>query len=265
MLQDVIQARPLLWMLVKRELKTRYAGSNLGAFWNVINPVIVIAIYVVVFSRLMGGRVGAGGDESARFSYAIHLCAGIIPWFLFSEIISRCANVLTENANLLKKMPLAEEVLYLSVFFTSLIVHGFSMVALIVLLWLMGASLSPMVLFAFPIMVVLGLAALGIGMVLSVMTLLVRDVGQFVNNGLLLMFWSLPIVYPSTILGDRIDAIMRLNPFRGYFTLTQLLFDPSGTGFHSDAYYTMALLPFFALAVGIVFVRTNKSEILDAL
>ncbi len=263
MLQDVLHARPLLWMLVKRELRTRYAGSNFGALWNLIHPVVQIGIYLVIFTSIMGPRIGSG---SGGVNYAIHLCAGIVPWFLFSEIISRCSNVLVENANLLKKMPLAEEVLYLSVFFTSFIVHSGSMLALIAVLLLLGADIGPLVLFAFPVMMLLGLVGLGVGMVLSVMTLLVRDIGQFVQIGLLLLFWSVPIVYvPAIITSAKIDFLMRLNPIRGYFTLTQLLFNPLETSFQSDAYWSMLLLPFVAVAAGLAFVRSNRSEILDAL
>lgn len=262
MLQNVLDAKPLLWMLVKREFRARYAGSTLGVLWNLVHPIVLIAIYVLIFSQIMAAKMG---QDASRFTYAIHLTSGIVPWFFFSEIISRCTMVLMENANLLKKMALPEEVLFLSIFITSLAVHGISLVALIALLVAAGAPLSPAVLFAFPVMVLLGVAALGIGMVLSVMTLLIRDVGQFVQIALQLAFWSLPIVYFPSILPDKVRELIALNPLKGFFSLIQSLFGSPVAGFNPDAYWMMILLPFAAMMIGVTFVKNHRSEILDTI
>jgi lipopolysaccharide transport system permease protein len=263
LLQEILRARPLLWLLVKQEFRSRYAGSNFGALWNIIHPIVLISIYVLIFSRLMGSRMGSGGGNMA---YVVHLCSGIVPWFLFSEIISRCSSVLLENSALLKKMALPEEVLFLSVFITSFTVHGISMAALIGLLALAGAPIHWFVIFAFPVMFALGITALGIGMMLSVMTLLVRDVGQVVQIALQLLFWSLPIVYIPSILGSRrIGELMALNPVRGFFTLIQWLFGSPEASFQPDAYWLIVFFPFAMVIIGINFLRQNRSEILDAL
>lgn len=263
MLQDILQARGLIWMLVKRELRSRYAGSNFGALWNIIHPVVFIGIYVVVFSSVMGSRMSGGGGQHA---YLVHLTSGIIPWYLFNEIVSRCSAVLVENGSLLKKMAIPEEVLFLSVFITSLLVYSGAMVALIVFLLLLGIDLTWVVVLSFPVMIALGVTALGAGMVLSVMTLLVRDVGQFVQIALQLLFWSLPLVWvPSSITSEKIQFLMGLNPLRGFFTLNQLLFGSSEAAFNPDAYWIILLLPFALFVAGISFLRSHRSEILDAI
>jgi lipopolysaccharide transport system permease protein len=175
--------------------------------------------------------------------------------------------VLIENSNLLKKMAVPEEVLFLSVFITSMIVHGISLGTLVVLLLLAGADLGLTVVFAVPVMVALGIAALGAGMILSVMTLLVRDIGQVVQIALQLLFWSLPIVYVPSIIpaGGRIEFVMGLNPLRGFFLLMQLLFGSPYISFNPDAYWIIILLPFALMLLGINVVRSSRSEILDAL
>ncbi len=262
MLQSILDSKPLIWMLVKREFRARYAGSTLGVLWNLVHPIVLVAIYVLIFSQIMASKMG--GDTS-RFTYVIHLTSGIVPWFFFSEIVSRCTMVLMENANLLKKMALPEEVLFVSIFITSMFVHGVSLIALIVLLLAAGAPLSPIVLFAFPAMILLGVAALGIGMVLSVMTLLIRDVGQFVQIALQLAFWSLPIVYFPEILPDKVRSLIALNPLKGFFSLVQSLFGSPVAGFNPDAYWMMILLPFGAMMIGITFLKNHRCEILDTL
>ena len=265
MLRDLLKARGLLWMLVQREFRARYAGSHLGALWNIIHPIVLISIYVLIFSQLMGERLAVGG-MGGRFAYAIHLCSALVPFLLFSEVVSRSSSVLVENGSLLKKLALPGEVLFLGVFITSMAVYSVGMVALILFLLALGAELSWTVVFAFPLMLMLGVAAVGMGMVLSVLTVLIRDVGQFVQIGLLVMFWSLPIVYvPSIIDSDRINALLALNPMRGFFTLIQWLFGSVEADFSPDAYWLMVLLPFAAVLLGVYFLRRNRGEILDSL
>lgn len=262
MLQDLLRSREVLWMLVRRELAARYAGSTIGGFWNLIHPIVMIAVYVVVFSQIMASRMGEG---AGRLDYAIHLCSAIVPWFLFNEIVSRGSFVLVENANMLKKMAMPEEILFISVYVTSALVSTVSLTALIVFFLLAGVPLGPEVLFAYPIMLTLGLAGLGFSMLLSVLNLLVRDIGQVVQIGLLLAFWSLPIVYLPSILPERVRELTALNPVRGYFTVIQDLFGSPEAGFRAEAWWVMVLLPFLTLVTGLAFLRRNRGEILDAL
>lgn len=265
MLQDLLNARGVLILLVQREFRARYAGSNLGMFWNIAHPIVVILTYLLVFSKLMSSRMpdGIGG----QYAFTIHLTAGMIPWFFFSEVIQRSCNVLVENAGMLKKMAIPEEILFLSVFVTAFIVHGASMLALIFLLLGLGVPLDPSVVMAFPVMVALGIVALGVGMVLAVMNLLIRDVGQFVTIALNLGFWSLPIVYVPSILPARVEEIMRINPIYGYFTLIQMIFGSPAVekGFQNDFYYLLPTLPFAAFVVGRTFLKRHRGEILDSL
>ncbi|MCC5877744.1 MAG: ABC transporter permease [Candidatus Sumerlaeia bacterium] len=262
MLQDVLKSRPVVWMLVRRELKSRYAGSTIGGFWNLIHPIVMMAVYVVVFSQVMAARMGEG---AGRLDYTVHLCSGIVMWFLFNEILGRGSGVLVENANMLKKMALPEEVLFISVYITSMLVSTISFLALILFFLAVGVPLGPEVLFVFPIMAVLGLVAVGLSMTFSVLNLLVRDVGQIVQIGLLLTFWSLPIVYLPSILPESVESLINLNPVKGYFSLTQYIFGSPESGFNPDSYWTMTLLPFLALVTGIAFLRKNRSEILDSI
>ena len=86
---------------VQREFQTRYQNSLLGALWTVLNPLAMILVYTVVFSQLMQARLPGVANGLA---YGIYLCAGILTWGLFAEIIGRCQSVFLEHANLLKKL-----------------------------------------------------------------------------------------------------------------------------------------------------------------
>ena len=86
---------------VKREFQLKYRNSLLGMAWTIIQPLAMIIVYTVIFSHLMRSKLP--GVES-MFGYSIYLCAGVITWGFFTEIVSRAQNVFIENANLLKKL-----------------------------------------------------------------------------------------------------------------------------------------------------------------
>ena len=72
--KDIWNNRSILWLLVRRDLKSRYAGSMLGVMWNIINPVVMIIIYILILGTILGGKLG--GDAGGQGNYALHLCAG---------------------------------------------------------------------------------------------------------------------------------------------------------------------------------------------
>jgi lipopolysaccharide transport system permease protein len=84
-----------------REFQSKYRNSLLGAAWTVINPLAMIIVYTVIFSQTMRAKL-PGVDST--FAYSIYLCAGVLTWGLFAEIVGRGQNVFLENANLLKKL-----------------------------------------------------------------------------------------------------------------------------------------------------------------
>ena len=86
---------------VKREFQSKYRNSLLGATWTVLNPLAMIVVYTLIFSQIMRAKL-PGVDGS--FAYSIYLCAGVLTWGLFAEIVGRGQNVFLEHANLLKKL-----------------------------------------------------------------------------------------------------------------------------------------------------------------
>ena len=100
-LQAVWNFRGFVLGSVRREYQLRYRGTMLGIAWTVLQPLAMILIYTVIFTQVMKAKLP--GVEGT-FSYSIYLCAGIITWGLFAEIIQRSQSVFLDNANLLKKL-----------------------------------------------------------------------------------------------------------------------------------------------------------------
>src|SRR5690606_9133049 len=87
---------------VKREFQSKYMNSLLGVAWTVIQPLSMILVYTLIFSQIMHAKLP--GATEGPFGYSIYLCAGILTWGMFVEILSRGRNTFIENGNLLKKL-----------------------------------------------------------------------------------------------------------------------------------------------------------------
>ena len=171
---------------VKRDFQSRYQTSFLGAAWLILQPIAMIFVYTLIFSELMRARL-AGMD--GHFSYSIYLCSGVLTWGLFTETLGNLVNVFLTNANILKKLSFPRICLPIivtaSAFINFLIIFG-----LFVLFLIVTGNFPGMIFFEIiPVLIVQMLFTLGLGIILGVLNVFVRDVGQFGNILLQLWFW----------------------------------------------------------------------------
>ncbi|WP_069267677.1 ABC transporter permease [Paraburkholderia nodosa] len=194
---------------VKREFQSKYRNSLLGAAWTVLNPLAMIVVYTVIFARVMHARL-PGVDSN--FAYSIHLCAGVLPWGMFVEIVSRAQNTFIENANMIKKLSFPRLCLPVIVVVNSLV--NFLIVFGLFTAFLLITGNFPGVVFlaVIPLLVLLTLFGIGLGITLGVLNVFFRDVGQFFNIVLNFWFWLTPIVYSVDILPKQIQSGMQFNP-----------------------------------------------------
>ncbi len=198
--------------MVKREFRARYLNSVLGSLWAILQPLGVITIYAVVFGALMQPRL-PGVDD--RMTYGIFLCAGVITWGMFTEVVTRCLHVFIEQANLLKKVSFPRATLPAIVVLSATL--NFSIVFGLLLLFLGVAGRFPgwSIVALLPILVVQQSLALGLGMALGVLNVFFRDVAHAVAVLLQFWFWCTPIVYPQQILSVPLQRLLHLNPLTG--------------------------------------------------
>jgi lipopolysaccharide transport system permease protein len=194
---------------IKREFQTKYRNSILGIAWPILNPLVMILIYTLVFSQVMKARL-PGVDS--MFAYSIYLCIGIITWNLFTEITLRGQSVFLDNANLIKKLNFPKLCLPLIVIGSALL--NFAIVFLIFTLFLVFTNQFPgWVYFAVIPLLLLQIAfAICLGISLGVLNVFFRDVGQFYSVFLQFWFWLTPIVYAGDILPPSIQPYLALNP-----------------------------------------------------
>ena len=194
---------------VKREFQLKYKNSMLGAAWTVLNPLAMIVVYTVIFSSVMHAKL-PGVDNG--FAYSIYLCSGVLTWGLFAEILGRGKGIFFEHANTIKKINFPRFCLPVIVV-SSALLNFFIIFSLFVIFLIISGSFPGIVFFAFfPVLLIQVLFSVGLAIIVGVLNVFFRDVGQFVDILLQFWFWLTPIVYPAAIIPDQIRSFMVYNP-----------------------------------------------------
>jgi lipopolysaccharide transport system permease protein len=246
---------------VQREFQSKYRNSLLGAAWTVLNPLAMIIVYTVIFAQVMRAKL-PGVDST--FAYSIYLCAGVLTWGLFAEITGRAQNMFLENANLIKKLSFPRLCLPVTVAASAglnfAIVFGLFTAFLIV----SGNFPGWAYLALLPLLAIQVTFALGLGISLGVLNVFFRDVGQFFGIVLQFWFWLTPIVYSVTILPERFQPFMSLNPMAPLIAAYQTIL-VSGQWPNWHTLWPVSVLALLLCALGFHLFRKHAGEMVDEL
>jgi lipopolysaccharide transport system permease protein len=206
---------------VQREFQARYRNSLFGALWPIFNPLSMIVIYTVIFSHIMHTRL-PGVDDS--MAYSIYLCAGLLAWGLFAEITLRSQNMFLDNANLLKKISFPKVCLPVIVLLNAAINFAIIIGLFLGFLLITGRWPGMALLALVPLVALQMMLCAGLGMMLGVLNVFFRDVGQLFGICLQFWFWLTPIIYPITILPERLQSLLQINPLTSLMASYQNVF-----------------------------------------
>lgn len=261
MLRPVWAYRGFVLGNVKREFQLKYRNSLLGAAWTVLQPLAMILVYTLIFAQVMQAKLP--GVEG-MFGYSIYLCAGILTWGLFAEISTRSQNMFLENANLLKKISFPRLCLPLAVVVNGLL--NFSIIFGLFTVFLIATGNFPGLAFValLPLVALLVAFAAGLGMVLGVLNVFFRDIGQFFGIFITFWFWLTPIVYPISIVPEGLQTIMALNPMLPFMTAVQGVLVWGSWPQWSSLLYPLGLAIGFSL-LGLHLFRRHAGEMVDEL
>lgn len=203
----------LLYHLTRQDLVDRYAGSILGAAWTFIMPLVNILIFTLVFSRIMGMRLGELGVELGQYSYSVYLVIGVLAWNLFANTLSRVTHVFHEKAAIIGKVNVSLFALPLYILLSELVIYLISSGFFLVFLFAIDFEFTWHWLWWPVVLVVQQTLAYAIGLVLATLSVFIRDIKQFVGVLTQLWFWMTPIVYVINILPEHWKPLFLLNPF----------------------------------------------------
>ncbi|MDH5479763.1 MAG: ABC transporter permease [Nitrosomonas sp.] len=194
---------------IRNELTSRFARSKLGFLWMLINPLAQVAIYALILSNVLAAKL-PGIDN--KYAYAIYLMAGLLAWTLFNDIISRCLNLFIEQGNLMKKMNFPRTTLPTIVVGSCTLNNLLLFIAMLGIFALLGHQFSAAMIWLMPLTLITVMLGLSVGLILGVMNVFVRDIGQVVPIILQMLFWFTPIVYPANIIPESYRYLLNLNP-----------------------------------------------------
>jgi len=206
--RELYRYRDLLYFLVVRGIKAKYAQSVLGVGWAIIQPLFTTLVFTVVFGNLAG--ISSDGVPYVIFSFA-----AMVPWNYFSGTLTEASNSLVANANMITKVYFPRIVLPLSAAFSKLLDFGIGMVVLVgFMVWY--RFVPGWEILALPLLIlILLLCSLGLGMILSAMAVQYRDVKHAISFMVQLLMYAAPVVYPASKVPDNYLFWYSLNPMVG--------------------------------------------------
>ena len=213
-LAEFWEYRELLYFLAWRDVKVRYKQTALGAAWAILQPLLTMLVFTLFFGGL--AKVGSDGLPYPIFSYA-----GLLPWTLFAEGVTRSSQSLVASSNLIKKVYFPRLIVPASAILAGVLDFVVAFVVLIGLMAYYGIWPSAAILYL-PLLLILVLAiALGVGVWLSALNVEYRDVRYVVPFFIQLWLFVTPVIYPASKVVAKLQSIgvppwlYGLNPMAG--------------------------------------------------
>lgn len=203
MFKNLYKYRELLKTNIKKEIRGKYKNSFLGVLWSFLNPLLQIAVYALVFPFIL---------KNTQDNYVIFLCCGLIPWTFFSTTISRSAFTMVENGNIIKKVYFPREILPISVVTSETVNFLISTIIIIVFVIFGGIGLSKYIMLYPIVLLAQYLLLIAISLIVSSISIYIRDLQHLIGVALQLLFYAAPIVYTPESIPEQFKWILKCNP-----------------------------------------------------
>jgi len=243
-LREFAGTQELAINLTLRELRGRYKRSVLGWSWSLINPLATVLIYSLVFSYFLKIEPPRG-HPSGLHSFALFLLCALIPWNLFQNGLNMGLGSLIGNCNLIKKVYFPRELLVASGTASLVVTMLIEMGVLSAILLLFGNMVIPWLPLVLLLIALEAVFVFGIALVLSVFNVYFRDVQHFISILLMMLFYTVPIVYPIRYVPIQAHVFGMEIPLRRIYSLNPLV---RIVGAFRDVLYDLRFPPLWDLA-----------------
>jgi len=261
LLRGLWRYRSFVLSSIRNEFLTRFARSRFGGLWMIIHPLAQVAIFALILSNVLAARL-PGVDN--KYAYAIYLMAGMLAWSLFAEIVNRCLTLFIEQGNLMKKMRFPRITLPSIVVGSSLLNNLLLFVAMLVVFAILGHAPTLAMLWLVPLTLAVVALGVGVGLILGVLNVFVRDVGQVVPIVLQVLYWFTPIVYPVSIIPQELKGAIAWNPLYPVISAYHDIL-VYGTAPHLVDIVFVAAVAVVLVPLGLFMFRRAAPEMVDAL
>jgi ABC-2 type transport system permease protein len=246
--------RWLIKYFVQRQTARSYKGSHLGLVWAFLSPLMMVVMFTLVFSEVIGIKYReVTGDSSLNFG--LFLYCGLIPFLAYQQALTQGVNVIRRNSDLVEKVVFPTEILPLATVLTSLIQNTFGLGALMFVLVLLEQRLHWTILLLPLVVIPQLLFTLGLSYLMAVVGTYVPDVRETLRAFVRATFWITPILWPSGRVPASLSFLVDYNPLAFLVgAYRHLILDGTLPGAMASIYFSL-----FAAAVFIVgFVVFNR-------
>jgi lipopolysaccharide transport system permease protein len=209
-LRELWRYRELLFFLAWRDVKVRYKQTVLGAAWAVLQPLATMLVFSVFIGRMAGVA-----DHIEH--YSLFVFAGMLPWAFFQNALTSASNSIVGNQNLITKVYFPRVIIPMGAIGAGLVDFAVAFVMLVLMMLYYGVFPGWGIVLAPPILLLLVLASLGVGTLLSALTVAYRDFRYVVPFGVQLWMFATPCIYldAALVVGPRGQLLLPLNPAYG--------------------------------------------------
>jgi len=249
-IQNFMKYRSLLSELISRDVKIKYRSSVLGVLWTLLNPLLMMTVLSIVFSNLFRFDID---------NFPLYLLSGQVIFNFFNDATTNAMSAIVGNATLIKKVYVPKYMFVLSRIFSSFINLMASCAALFVVMIVMRSKLHwTMILSVIPVLLLV-LLALGIGLILSAITVKFRDVIHLYSVLMTVLMYLSPVIYPMSILPDWLYKLVMLNPVTNILLMFRdtILY---GTVFSLQSFMVTLLETLLFVSAGIYVFHKNQDE-----
>jgi len=250
----VLSYTDLLVTLCRHRINVRYKQSILGGLWAILQPVAMMLVFTVVFTRL--ARIPSDGVPYALFAYT-----GLLPWTFFSGAVASGTNSLVSNASLITKVYFPREILPLSYVVAAAVDLLIGSTVLLGLAIWYHVPLTAGLAMVIPIVIVIGVFALSCSLVLSAIHVRFRDVGMALPIGLQLLMFSSPVLYSLDAVPQTWRGLYLLNPLAGLIDAFRR--SVLGLPLHAPELVVAVLVTVVALPVSYILFKHAEVTIAD--
>jgi lipopolysaccharide transport system permease protein len=254
--REIWAYRELLWVLAVRDVKVRYKQTVLGASWAIVRPLLTMLIFSLVFGRL--AKMPSDG-----YPYPIFVYAGLLPWTFFSSAVTSAAQSLVSSSGLVSKIYFPRLIIPVASIGAVLVDLLVSTVVLLLMMLWYHVGWTPKLIAAPILIVALLCASLGVGLLLSALTVSYRDVTHITPFLVQVWMYVTPVLFPVTLFPQRWRALLYVNPMTGLIEAFRSVFlgkpiDWSGLGLSS-------LVVAIVLAAGLLYFEKVERRFADVI
>ena len=208
-LGELFQTRELILAWTSRTIRGRYQQSALGWLWAIIQPIASVIILTIIFTRFV--PIDTGDVPYAVFSYV-----AVVPWAFLANSLNDMTASLVSNMNLVNKIYFPREVLPIAAMLARLIDFGIAAVLLLLLIVIYRVPVNIGAWLFLPVVLAIQMTLVsGLGLAFAAANVYYRDVQSLLTLGIQLWFYASPIIYPVTMVPERLQTIYFLNPMAG--------------------------------------------------